>query len=136
MQCLIRPRRGDDYNWDIWRCSPPSVTLYDPIKNISLWQISEIQTCLCIVVDPGFDSTSPAFVSCASHPASPHGRPSHKMVDWAPNAGSTKGRHNLHCLAKVTPSILDVYLLEVCCYLCVAEVCCYLYVAECGGIYK
>ena len=28
------PRRGDDHNRDTWRCSPPSVTLYDPIKNV------------------------------------------------------------------------------------------------------
>ena len=28
---------------------------------ICLWQISQIQTCLCVVVGPGFVSTSPAI---------------------------------------------------------------------------
>ena len=42
---------------------------------ICLWQILQIQTCLCVVVRPGFVSTSPAFMrSGASHPADPHGR--------------------------------------------------------------
>ena len=37
---------------------------------ICLWHISQIQTCLCLVVGPGFVSTSPAFMrSSASHPA-------------------------------------------------------------------
>ena len=37
--------------------------------------ISQIQTCLCVVVGPGFISTSPAFIrSSASHPVGPHGR--------------------------------------------------------------
>ena len=40
-----------------------------------LWQISQIQTCLCVVMGPGFVSTSPVFVrSSARHPADPHGR--------------------------------------------------------------
>ena len=35
-----------------------------------LWQISLIQTCLCVVVGPGYVSTSPAFMrSSANHPA-------------------------------------------------------------------
>ena len=39
---------------------------------ICLWQISHIQTCLCVVVGPGFVSTSPAFMrSSAIHPAGP-----------------------------------------------------------------
>ena len=38
-----------------------------------LWQISQIQTCLCVVVGPGFVSTSPAFMrSSASDLAGPH----------------------------------------------------------------
>ena len=42
---------------------------------ICLWQISQIQTCLCVGVGPGFVSTSPAFMrSSASHPAAMHGR--------------------------------------------------------------
>ena len=37
------------------------------------WQISQIQTCLRVVVGPGLVSTSPAFMrSIASHPAGPH----------------------------------------------------------------
>ena len=42
-----------------------------------LWQISQIQTCLRVVVGPGLVSTSPAFMrsrnSAASHLAGPHG---------------------------------------------------------------
>ena len=46
---------------------------------ICLWKISQMQTCLCIVVRPGFVSTSPAFMrSSASHPVGPHGRLVHK----------------------------------------------------------
>ena len=45
------------------------------LSDIVLWQISQIQTRLFIVVGPGLVSTSPAFVSSsASHPACPHGR--------------------------------------------------------------
>ena len=41
---------------------------------ICLWQISQIHTCVCVVVGPGFVST-PAFMrSSASHPSDPHGR--------------------------------------------------------------
>ena len=40
-----------------------------------LWQISQIQTCLCVVVGPGLVSTSPAFMrSIDRHTAGPHGR--------------------------------------------------------------
>ena len=47
---------------------------------ICLWQISQIQTCLCVVVGPGFVSMSPAFIrSSASHPAGLHGRLSPKI---------------------------------------------------------
>ena len=36
---------------------------------ICLWQISQIQTCLCVVVGPGFVSTSPTLIrGSASHP--------------------------------------------------------------------
>ena len=42
---------------------------------ICLWHISQIQTCLFVVVGPGFVSTPPAFMrSSASHPAGPHDR--------------------------------------------------------------
>ena len=41
---------------------------------ICLWHISQVQTCLCVVVGPGFVSTSPAFMrSNASNTAVPHG---------------------------------------------------------------
>ena len=41
-----------------------------------VWQIWQIQTCVCVVVRPGVVSTSPAFKrSSASHPADPHGPP-------------------------------------------------------------
>ena len=42
---------------------------------IRLWQISQIQTCLCVVVEPGHVSTAPTFMrSSASHPLGPHSR--------------------------------------------------------------
>ena len=55
------------------------------IQFICLWQISQIYTCLCVVVGPGFVSTSPACMrSSASHPAGPHGRLVYKTVNRAP----------------------------------------------------
>ena len=42
---------------------------------IYLWHISQIQTCLCVGVEPVLFSTSPAFMrSSANHPAGPHFR--------------------------------------------------------------
>ena len=42
---------------------------------ICLWQISQIQTCLGVVVGPGLVSTSPAFMrGITIHPVGPHGR--------------------------------------------------------------
>ena len=42
---------------------------------ICLWHISQIQTCLCVFVGPGFVSSPPVFMrSSAIHPAGPHGR--------------------------------------------------------------
>ena len=42
---------------------------------ICLWQISQIQTCLCVVVEAGFVATSPVFIrSSDSHPAGQHNR--------------------------------------------------------------
>ena len=42
---------------------------------IYLWPLSQIQTCLHVVVGPGFVWKSPAFMrSSASHTADPHGR--------------------------------------------------------------
>ena len=64
---------------------------------ICLWQISQIQTCLCVVVEPGFVSTSPTFVrSSASQPLGPHGLLAKKTVNRALIAGSGRFRHNLH----------------------------------------
>ena len=45
----------------------------------------QIQTCFCVVVTPGYISTSPAVMrSSASHPAGLHGRLSHKTVNRTP----------------------------------------------------
>ena len=44
------------------------------LTGICLWQISQIQTCLGMVIGPGLVSTSPAFMrSISSHPTGPHG---------------------------------------------------------------
>ena len=52
---------------------------------ICLWQISQIQTYLRVVVGPGLVSTSPAFMrSIASHPSGPHGRLAQKTVIGPP----------------------------------------------------
>ena len=61
-----------------------------------LWQISHIQTCLCVVVGQLFASTSPNLMrGSASHPAGPlAGLP--KAVNRYPIAGSGKFRHNVH----------------------------------------
>ena len=56
---------------------------------ICLLQISQIQTCLWVVVGPGFVSTSPAFMrTSASHPSGPHGRLAPKTVNRAPITGA------------------------------------------------
>ena len=56
---------------------------------ICLWQISQIQTCLRVVVGPGLVSTSPAFMrSIAIHPAGPHGRLAQKTVIGPPLLGA------------------------------------------------
>ena len=56
---------------------------------ICLWQISQIQTCLCVVVGPEFVSTSPAFMrSSANHAAGAHGRLVQKTVIGAPLVGA------------------------------------------------
>ena len=58
---------------------------------ISLWQISQIQTCLRVVVGPGLVSTSLAFMSSiASHLAGPRGRLAQKTVIGPPLLGSTQ----------------------------------------------
>ena len=61
---------------------------------ICLWQISQFQTCLRVVVGPGLDSTSPACMrSIANHPAGPHGRLAPKnghRVRAAGREGSTQ----------------------------------------------
>ena len=74
------------------RCTQCSILLHlidiSFIPCICLWQISQIQTCLCVVVGPGFGSTSPTFMrSRTSHPAGPHGRLAPKKVNRAPIAG-------------------------------------------------
>ena len=73
------------------RCTQCSILLH--IFDISfppcicLWQISKIQTCLSVVVGPGFVLTSSAFMrSSARHPADPHDR----LVQ-------TNGKSGPHC---------------------------------------
>ena len=57
---------------------------------ICLWMISQLQTCLYVVVGPGFVSTLPAFMrSIASHSAGPH--------DQLP---PQNGKSGLHCWAR------------------------------------
>ena len=46
---------------------------------ISLWQISQIQTCLCVVVGPVLVSSSPAWPACQ------------KNANRAPIAGGRRG---------------------------------------------
>ena len=58
----------------IW-CTQSSILLHlidiCSLTCICLWKISQIQTCLCVVVGLGFVSTAPAFMrSSAIHPAS------------------------------------------------------------------
>ena len=73
------------------RCTQCSILLHlidiGFLPCIRLWQISQIQSCLCVVVGPGFVSPPPTFRrSSASHPAGPHGRLAQKTVNRAPIA--------------------------------------------------
>ena len=53
-----------------------------------MWQISQIQTCLHVVVGPGLVSTSPAFMRrIASHPAGTHDLLAPKTVIGPPLLG-------------------------------------------------
>ena len=59
---------------------------------ICLWPISQIPTCLRVVVGPELVSTLPAFMkSIASHPAGSHGRLLKKR-NRAPIAGGGRGQ--------------------------------------------
>ena len=52
---------------------------------------------LCVVVGPGFVSTSPVFIrSRVSHPADPHGWLVQKTVNRAPISRGGRFGHNLH----------------------------------------
>ena len=71
------------------RCTQYSIMLHLIdicfLPYIFLWQILQIQTCLCVVVGPGLVSTSPAFLmGSASHPAVPHGRLAQKRLIGPP----------------------------------------------------
>ena len=56
---------------------------------VCLWQIWQIQTCLCVVVGPGLVSTSPAFMrSIASYPAGLHDCLAKKTVICPPVLGA------------------------------------------------
>ena len=66
-------------------------------------QISQTQTCLGVAVGPGFDSTSPAFVSSsASHFAGPHGWHAQKTIESGPHCWgqewSTRFAHQIASL--------------------------------------
>ena len=84
---------------------------------ISLWQISQIQTCVRVCFGPGFVSTSPAFdSSCTSQPAGPLGRPAQKPVETGPHCGGQEEwvQFVLRWAATVQPcvgcTLLDRYL--------------------------
>ena len=52
------------------------------LHTVFLWQILQIQTCLCVVVGPEFVSTSHTFMrSSASQPVGPHDRLAQKTVN-------------------------------------------------------
>ena len=75
------------------RCTQCSILLHlidiGSLACICLWQISQIQTCLRVVVGPGLVSTSPAFMrNIASHPVGPHGRLAQNTVIWPPLLGA------------------------------------------------
>ena len=68
---------------------------------IYLWQISQIQTCLCVVIGPRFVSTSSAFMrSIASYPAGPHGRPA-QNIKWGPHCRDSSTACRLCCLEPI-----------------------------------
>ena len=84
------------------RCTKYSILLHLMdicfLPCICLWQISQIQTCLCVVVGHGFVSTSPAFMrSSTCHPAGPHAQLVKKTVNRVPIAGC--GRFRQICTA-------------------------------------
>ena len=71
------------------RCTQCSILLHLMdicfLTGICLLQISQIQTRLFEVVEPGLVSTSPAFVrNSASHPSGPHGLLAKKTINRAP----------------------------------------------------
>ena len=75
------------------RCTQCSILLHHIdicfLTCICMRHISQIQTCLRVVVGPGLVSTSPAFIrSIASHPAGPHGRFVQKKVIGPPLLGA------------------------------------------------
>ena len=74
---------------------------------ICLRQISQIQTCLCVVVEPGLVSTSPAFMrSSASRPAGPHDQLSKKTVNQDPLLGAGGFDRSTACrLCRLEPDI-------------------------------
>ena len=86
------------------RCTQCSILLYLMdicfLQCICLWHILQIQT--CVVVGPGFVSTSPAFMKrSASHPAGPHGRLApQKTVNRAPI--SLHSSTQFHCIVHMS----------------------------------
>ena len=88
------------------------------------WQISEIQTFLCVVAGPGLVSKSPAFMmNIASHLAGLHGRLALTNGNRSPIAWGEWGRHNLHrvCQIDVTAPPFVCYVSSTACRLCRLE---------------
>ena len=74
------------------RCTQCSIMLHlidiSFLPCICLWQILQIETRLCVVLGPGFVSTSPSFMRSSSHPAGPHGRLAPKNGKPGPYCGA------------------------------------------------
>ena len=96
------------------RCTQCSILLHLMdicfLTCICLWQISQIQTFLFRVVEPGLVSTSPAFVSnSARHPTGQHGRHAQKNGKSGPHCwglgGSTKFAQQLEFAVTAPPLV-------------------------------
>ena len=69
--CLVVVGGGLDQGLEVWG----RLCLCESVPCICLWQRSQIHTCLCDIVGPGFALASPAFMkSSASHPVCPPGQ--------------------------------------------------------------
>ena len=62
--CIVRrgaigARVWEVYGYAVWEVLHLIDICYLPC--ICLWQVSQIQTCLCVVVEPGFVTTLPVY---------------------------------------------------------------------------